>query len=107
MDKLYVGHRYGLGTANVQVIEGEDRRVLDPRYDLRNHSPDGFEWGYGGSGPAQLALAILADASANDEVALKHYQTVKARLIAPLQEDDWTLTEHDILDSIMREAPYE
>jgi len=25
---------------------------------VRNHSPDGFAWGYGGSGPAQLALAI-------------------------------------------------
>ena len=24
-----------------------------------NHSPDGFEWGYGGSGPAQLSLAIV------------------------------------------------
>lgn len=24
----------------------------------RNHSPDGFAWGYGGSGPAQLALAL-------------------------------------------------
>lgn len=24
-----------------------------------NHSPSGFSWGYGGSGPAQLALAIL------------------------------------------------
>jgi hypothetical protein len=24
------------------------------------HSPDGFEWGYGGSGPADLALNILA-----------------------------------------------
>lgn len=23
------------------------------------HSPDGFEWGYGGSGPADLALNIL------------------------------------------------
>jgi hypothetical protein len=25
------------------------------------HSPDGFEWGYAGSGPADLALALLAD----------------------------------------------
>jgi len=25
---------------------------------MRNHSPDGFNWGYGGSGPAQTALAI-------------------------------------------------
>lgn len=24
-----------------------------------NHSPDGFNWGYNGSGPAQLALAIF------------------------------------------------
>lgn len=26
---------------------------------FRNHSPDGFNWGYYGSGPAQLALAIV------------------------------------------------
>ena len=25
------------------------------------HSPDGFEWGYGGSGPADTALSILHD----------------------------------------------
>lgn len=25
---------------------------------VMNHSPDGFAWGYSGSGPAQLALAI-------------------------------------------------
>jgi hypothetical protein len=25
-----------------------------------HHSPDGYEWGYGGSGPADLALNILA-----------------------------------------------
>lgn len=35
--------------------------ALDARLDLVNHSPTGFAWGYGGSGPAQLALAILAD----------------------------------------------
>jgi len=32
---------------------------LDPRNDIRNHSPAGFEWGYCGSGPAQLALALV------------------------------------------------
>ena len=37
-----------------------DGRPLDPRLDLCSHSPSGFEWGYGGSGPAQLALALLA-----------------------------------------------
>jgi Family of unknown function (DUF6166) len=28
---------------------------------LWNHSPSGFNWGYGGSGPAQTALALLLD----------------------------------------------
>lgn len=26
---------------------------------VKEHSPDGFEWGYGGSGPADLALNIV------------------------------------------------
>jgi hypothetical protein len=29
---------------------------------VTHHSPDGFEFGYGGSGPADLALNILEDA---------------------------------------------
>lgn len=32
---------------------------LQPSLKVWNHSPSGFEIGYGGSGPAQLALAIL------------------------------------------------
>lgn len=35
--------------------------LLDPATGIRDHSPSGFEWGYGGSGPAQLALALLFD----------------------------------------------
>lgn len=40
------------------VIEGQ---VLRPDRSLavRTHSPTGFSWGYAGSGPAQLSLAIL------------------------------------------------
>ena len=36
-------------------------RDLPLRLDIFSHSPSGFEWGYLGSGPAQLALAILCD----------------------------------------------
>jgi hypothetical protein len=38
-----------------------DGKPLDPRPSqrLHNHSPDNFNWGYGGSGPAQLALAVV------------------------------------------------
>ncbi len=41
-----------------------DGAILRPAFSQRvfNHSPDGFNWGYAGSGPAQLALAILLEA---------------------------------------------
>ena len=46
------------GEANHVTLAGHPLRV-EPSLVLRRHSPTGFEWGYGGSGPAQLALAIL------------------------------------------------
>lgn len=73
-----------------------DGRPLNPRLDLRNHSPAGFEWGYCGSGPAQLALAILADHLADDERALDLYQRFKWAVVAELPKRGWTLTSQDI-----------
>ncbi len=34
--------------------------ITNVQHKLIVHSPNGFEWGYGGSGPADLALNILA-----------------------------------------------
>jgi len=42
----------------------------------RRHSPTGFNWGYGGSGPAQLALAIMLEIF-DDETAKLNYQDFK------------------------------
>lgn len=39
----------------------EQRGPLPLGLRVFDHSPCGFEWGYEGSGPAQLALAILLD----------------------------------------------
>ena len=73
-----------------------DDRPLDPRLDLQRHSPTGFEWGYGGSGPAQLALAILADHLADNEQALNFYQRFKWAVVAELPRQEWTLTSDEI-----------
>lgn len=74
---------------------------LNPRYDLRNHSPDGFMWGYSGSGPAQLALALCADVLQDDKRALKIYQRFKEQVVARLdQEASWELPEELILRNI-------
>jgi Family of unknown function (DUF6166) len=72
--KAYTGCRGPEGCV-VWVTDGtSEPKPLDPCWELRNHSPTGFEWGYGGSGPAQLALAILADHLDDDRAALNLYQ---------------------------------
>ena len=53
----------------------------------RAHSPTGFAWGYNGSGPAQLALAILLRVASPAE-AMVHYQQFKADVIARLCKDE-------------------
>lgn len=52
-----------------------------------NHSPTGFAWGYGGSGPAQLALAILLELLPKD-FALRHYQGFKWDVIARIEDKE-------------------
>lgn len=85
--KAYQGRREG----QAAIVVADDR-PLDPRRDLWNHSPTGFEWGYHGSGPAQLALAILADHLGDDERALEEYQCFKRTVVSRLPYGGWTLT---------------
>jgi hypothetical protein len=66
---------------------------LPMRLELANHSPTGFEWGYGGSGPAQLALALLADCLKDHELALRFYQSFKWRVTSVLPHSSWSLSE--------------
>jgi hypothetical protein len=83
-----------------------DGRPLNPRFDLRHHSPTGFEWGYAGSGPAQLALALLADHLGDDEQALDVYQQFKLAIIGSLPSD-WTLTADEVRQALKRLAEKE
>jgi len=70
--------------------KGRLLRVLPPRHDVRNHSPDGFEWGYGGSGPAQLSLALAIDALGGDvSRAGRVYQLLKVRFVGNITTDHW------------------
>jgi hypothetical protein len=89
--KRYEGRRQGY--AAIVTVDG---RQLNPRLDLWNHSPTGFEWGYGGSGPAQLALAILADHLGDDEQAFNFHHRYKWAVIAELPKRSWTLTSQEI-----------
>jgi hypothetical protein len=74
-----------------------DGKNLDPRHDLRNHSPDGFSWGYEGSGPSQLALAILAH-HYDDDFAQENYQHFKRDIIAGIPQNKEWLFDGALID---------
>jgi hypothetical protein len=99
---IYSGHWTEDGA--VVLVDG---RPLDPKLDLANKSPTGFAWGYGGSGPGQLALAILADYLQDDQETQRWYQAFKWRVITGLDRDHWKLTAAqvaEVLDSVRGEV---
>lgn len=97
-DRVYSGLRDDAGNCHVWVVAAGAvvGHPLPPRLDLANKSPSGFEWAYAGSGPAQLALALCADAL-GDEAALRVFQRFKFRVVGRLPRDEpWTLTAAEV-----------
>jgi hypothetical protein len=66
--------------------------------------------GYGGSGPAQLALALLLDYTGDEAFALDHYQEFKTEVVSQLDcagsDGRWRLTGREI-DAVLHETPGE
>ncbi len=63
------------------------------------HSPTGFAWGYGGSGPAELALNILSMYIGQEEAQRGGlYQRFKERFIVPMPEAGGVIKRTDILE---------
>jgi hypothetical protein len=92
----YIGHiisepgprgTYDVDRTITRVDENGYRKTLKLRLDLVEHSPTGFCWGYNGSGPAQAALAILADYF-DDRTALARHHLFKSAVIAKLATDE-------------------
>ncbi len=83
----YRGQRHA-GEATV-LVTGADghQRPLDHHV---RHSPGGLEWGYGGSGPADLARSILADRIGWPPPP-RVYQQFKREVVAGLPRDGFEL----------------
>jgi Family of unknown function (DUF6166) len=60
-----------------------------------NHSPSGFAWGYCGSGPAQLALALLLE-ELPEERAVYLHQSFKFQAVAAWKGPTWACTSEGI-----------
>lgn len=91
--KVYRAVRQG-GFPTVYV----DDVLLDahPSYMIYNHAPD-FEWGYGGSGPSQLALAILFDCTGNATLSVRLHQPFKTDFIQNAEFDGFLIMESMIV----------
>lgn len=103
---VYEGQR-GPGDLDtrVTVAEFSRRRMLEH---VIYHSPTGLEWGYGGSGPADLALSILADyfgerptrraLELGEPRAWKLHQAFKWRFIATAEREGFRIKAQQIAD---------
>jgi hypothetical protein len=101
----YEGHYdEALDLCYVEVFKPEKSPYpMQERQDIINHSPTGIAWGYGGSGPAQCAFAILMDYLGDEQRARTLYQDFKFRVIAALPPNTaWTLTGRRIENAIAR-----
>ncbi len=106
--KLYQGQRPAddaIGDCRVVVIEDGRERSL---YHVKYHS-DAFEWGYGGSGPGDLSLSILADYFGEKRLTRKQIERGKSRawrwhqpfkwaFIATADRAGFTITEAQITE---------
>jgi hypothetical protein len=89
----------------IEVIRGDEKpRALDPRLDIHAYTSDGLEWATGYAAPRQLALAILADATGNRQIALSYHQDFKCEVINELAWEGWELTGEEILNWLARKA---
>lgn len=83
---------------------------LDPRKSQKrvNHSPDGFMWGYEGSGPAQLALAVMMQMleGSPDKDRINDYQKFKRDVIAKIPMDKSVAVEMDFVGWLNGEKDY-
>lgn len=90
----------GLVTDTLEWAVYRDGSPFDPRPSQKvvNHSPGGFAWGYGGSGPAQLALALLLDQNISSNRAMQLYQLFKRDVVALWDKDgEWEITTDAIM----------
>lgn len=78
-----------------KVIVEEEGALVGPLPHRERHSPGGFEWGYGGSGPADLARSLLWDVL-GCEPDPEEYQAFKWDVVAKLPHEGWILTERYI-----------
>ena len=95
--KIIRGRKSGLDC--VVELDNESYRTklsLEKSLKIADHSPDGFQWGYSGSGPAQLAAAILYEITDNPELTRTYYQLFKFDHVAKWEGLTFEISEDEV-----------
>lgn len=90
MSKTYKGERTIDG-----LVVAVDSEPLSLHTEVKKFTDYGFEWSYEGESPQQLALAILADFTGDEEKAVRLSEPFMKSVIANL-DNDWVLTPKEI-----------
>ena len=83
---IFDGHKILIGDKEINISKSQK---------IRNHSQD-FSWSYGGSGPAQTALAILLEITNSELLSLSLYQNFKWEKIATLSPIDFVMPVSEV-----------
>jgi hypothetical protein len=96
--KLFQGRRTAQGC--LVTVNGQP---LPSTFQQWRFTADGFEWGYDGTGPSQLAFAILVEHFGDEYKALKSYKIFRDQVIAEITEDEWNF-EDSVIDRTLGET---
>lgn len=74
--------------------------LLRLRHDLARYA-DGFDWGNGLTpGALQLAVALLADATGDDQEALRNHEYFAEMVLADLPTTKWAFQRNEVLAAL-------
>jgi hypothetical protein len=62
------------------------------------HSPDGFEWGYAGSGPAETALNILFLVTGDSTLAWLYHQDYKFDVVGNIPGEGGIIRREEVIE---------
>lgn len=71
-----------------KVWIGETELDISRSLRIENKSPSGYSWGFHGSGPSQLSLAIMLEVCNSEHEAVRLYQQFKQDIIAFIPSDE-------------------
>ena len=76
--------------------------VTGVTHDWVVHSPGGFDWGYSGNGPLELALNVLLYATGNRRFAGKHCLRFRDEVVGRIPLSGGVLRAREVLEWVAR-----